>query len=92
MPHAKDKSDPALCPHHLLHNLRRVQRNQSVSVSFMFTIMHATHLYKAAQNARSTALNMQVEKREKCIASYLFTLVAYLNSTLYLIICLMLWT
>ena len=73
VPHAEDESDPALCPHHLLHNLGRVQRNQSVSVSFMFVIMHATHLRKAAQKARSIAPKVQVQSGKKGIASCLVT-------------------
>lgn len=39
----------------------------------MFVIMHATHLHKAAQNARSMAPKAQVQRGKKGIASHLVT-------------------
>ena len=50
----------------MLHKLPKVQRDQSMSLSFMFIIRFVTHhLHEAAQNTNPTALKVGVKRGEK---------------------------
>jgi len=71
--HTKDQSDMVLHPHHMAYNLQREQRKQSVSVSSIFVIIHATHMYKVSQKVKATAPKVGAKKRGEGIALCLLT-------------------